>query len=615
MKKLIFIFCLFICIISYAQITFEKSFNDNNWDRANYVIQCNDKGYAILGSSEFVSMTQYMYLIKTDSLGNQLWTKYYPSVWTGNDIEKTSDGGFIILGWRNTGSSYNIYALKIDTLGNIIWSKNFVHSISSYTGKRIIQTSDGGYMIGGTYQVGSGDQDIFLLKLNSNGDSIWTKTYGDAGFDVLYDMKKTNDNGFIIAGSSQMGYWGNYELDLIKLDSVGDTCWWRRYTNGYQANSVYQTHDNCYVVTGYNYGMLLMKIDPSGNVMWNKMLNGNGGMCIVETTDKGLFGIGSNFYYVKTDSSGNTIWENTLPINNSTANYSTHCVQTNDNGFVITGYYDCSLNNKENILLVKMNDDGCICPSINNIFGPHNIAANDTAIFNLNMNYGTDSVNYIWSTLNGQIISGQNTNTIQIKWDSIGSDTLMLVVSNDCGIDSIYYSINILDCVVPLLDSIQGPSSSYSATASYYVNELEGTNPIIYNWSSDIGNIISGNGTDSIVVSWSGVGVAFIQVVASDTCGSDTLIKYVTVVIDAINEFSTSEVSVFPNPSVDNIIIFIPEKATIEIFNINGQIIKSICSISKSTTVDLTDLSSGVYIVRVKTDKEIVTKKIIKEKE
>ena len=230
------------------------------------------------------------------------------------------------------------------------------------------------------------------------------------------------------------------------------------------------------------------------------------------------------------------------------------------------------------------------------------------------MNYGTDSVN-IWSTLNGQIISGQNTNTIQIKWDSIGSDTLMLVVSNDCGIDSIYYSINILDCVVPLLDSIQGPSSSYSATASYYVNELEGTNPIIYNWSSDIGNIISGNGTDSIVVSWSGVGVAFIQVVASDTCGSDTLIKYVTVVIDAINEFSTSEVSVFPNPSVDNIIIFIPEKATIEIFNINGQIIKSICSISKSTTVDLTDLSSGVYIVRVKTDKEIVTKKIIKEKE
>ena len=61
MKKLIFIFCLFICIISYAQITFEKSFNDNNWDRANYVIQCNDKGYAILGSSEFVSMTQYMY--------------------------------------------------------------------------------------------------------------------------------------------------------------------------------------------------------------------------------------------------------------------------------------------------------------------------------------------------------------------------------------------------------------------------------------------------------------------------------------------------------------------------------------------------------------------------
>jgi trimeric autotransporter adhesin len=82
----------------------------------------------------------------------------------------------------------------------------------------------------------------------------------------------------------------------------------------------------------------------------------------------------------------------------------------------------------------------------------------------------------------------------------------------------------------------------------------------------------------------------------------------------SVDEISFSNfISIYPNPTTDNLTIIITDKATIEILNINGQIIKSINSISKSITVDLTDLSSGVYIVRVKTDKEIVTKKFIKE--
>ncbi len=83
---------------------------------------------------------------------------------------------------------------------------------------------------------------------------------------------------------------------------------------------------------------------------------------------------------------------------------------------------------------------------------------------------------------------------------------------------------------------------------------------------------------------------------------------------DIINEFSYPfNILVFPNPTKDKITIFIPEKSTIEILNINGQIIKTIESDNKQTTIDLNNLSSGVYIVKVKTDKEIVTKKIIKE--
>lgn len=76
---------------------------------------------------------------------------------------------------------------------------------------------------------------------------------------------------------------------------------------------------------------------------------------------------------------------------------------------------------------------------------------------------------------------------------------------------------------------------------------------------------------------------------------------------------NNSCISFFPNPTIDKLTIIASDQASIEISNINGQIIKSIYGDKKTTVIDLTDLSSGIYFMRVKTDKEIVTKKIIKE--
>jgi len=613
MKKFIFILCLFIGTFSYGQGTFEKSYNDGNWDMANRIRQCNDKGYVILGSSLTGSNVRSSYLIKTDSLGEIKWSKYFNSPLFGNSIEQTIDGGYILSGFGCSGSNNGMTVIKTDSIGNINWLKEFNFGILSYAAMNIVQPFGNNYIIAGSYQVGSGNLDVFLLNLDANGNSVWTKTYGDGGFDIVHDMKKTNDGGFILVGESQLGYHGEYKLDVIKVDSVGNPVWARKYNEGLNARSVYPTFDNGYIILGYNYEMLLMKIDSVGNVKWDKTFNGIRGGCVIETNDKGLFAMGDNHYVAKTDSSGNIIWENNIGIAPGSG-ASTNCIQTNDKGLAIIGFYNDNLIQRESILFIKMDSNGCITPSIHQICGPHNVTVNQSSVFNEKMNYGTGFLNYYWSTKNGQILSGQGTALVNINWSQTGIDTLLLVVSNDCGKDSIYYSVNILDCVTPIIDSIYGYSYAHSEFDNYYVNKLEGTEPVVYNWTSDIATITTGNGTDSVTVRWLHDGTGYIKMVAENTCEADSLVRYVTVNLTSIEEIKDPQILIYPNPSHDGKFNIESKKKfeKLTIHSTGGQLLLDNTVFNgNSWLVDLSTLPKGIYILKLFSSNDCITKKLI----
>jgi len=147
-----------------------------------------------------------------------LWTRIYGGTnWDyGYSVQQTSDGGYVIVGTTMSIDSGDVYFIKTDSLGDTLWTKTY-GGADDDVGYSVAITSDGGYIIAGytTHYVG-GDKDVWLIKTDSLGDILWTRTYGSVDDDCAYSIKNTLDNGFIIAGTTSNGVY------FIKTDSLGN---------------------------------------------------------------------------------------------------------------------------------------------------------------------------------------------------------------------------------------------------------------------------------------------------------------------------------------------------------------------------------------------------------
>ena len=197
----------------------------STWDQGNSIIQNNKGGYVIAGT-----LSNQVGVIELDSMGNNIWGKVIAdrSFSTGNSIKQTKDKGYIIAGstyYSDTTSFPNdIYVIKLDSAGNVKWMKT-VGGDSNDVGNSIIQTLDGGYAIAGfTNSYGAGGYDVYVLKLDSVGNIIWTKTVGGKGNDYGNSIIQTNDGGYAIAGYTDSYGAGGYDVYVITLDSIGSLC-------------------------------------------------------------------------------------------------------------------------------------------------------------------------------------------------------------------------------------------------------------------------------------------------------------------------------------------------------------------------------------------------------
>jgi hypothetical protein len=231
-----------------------------------------DGGYMITGSA-----AGYIVLMKTDSLGNFQWLQTF-EIGYGNAVRKTSDGGMIIAGYSPVeDSSYNAYIAKTNSNGNLVWSKTY-GGLNSEMAWDVREMPDNGFaIVGWTGSFGAGNEDIYLIRTDSNGDSLWTRTYGgivnDEGRSLLVD----ENSNIIIAGriASPISY---AHAVVIKVSSDGNTIWRRTYSEFDPAivNSICPTADGGYILTGLRYGFfqssIVMKIDDAGNPIWYKIL-------------------------------------------------------------------------------------------------------------------------------------------------------------------------------------------------------------------------------------------------------------------------------------------------------------------------------------------------------
>jgi len=282
-----------IKVDSNGEITWENSFGDIHHDCGAKVRELEDGGFITLGFadaySDYDTQQGYIWLIKTDSNGNILWDKKFGGEGynIGLSLDITNDNGFIITGLCNNSDEtdgYDLWIIKTDGNGEIIWEKKYQNEIYDFGRIDIQKTIDGGYIIVGNINWDSSICEIWLLKIDSNGEILWDKVFSDyAPYQEAYAVRETNDGGFIIAGITGCNGYGSDAL-IIKTDNQGEEIWVNnKELKGYQyIYSVEQTTDGGYIFTGYLYKdwpfsdihyLWLIKADSNGNYPTSRARN------------------------------------------------------------------------------------------------------------------------------------------------------------------------------------------------------------------------------------------------------------------------------------------------------------------------------------------------------
>ena len=286
------------------------TFGGNQIDIGYFGHQTEDGGFIITGLTQsYATSGSDIWLIKTDSQGNVQWDYTYGGVGEdfGSSVRETENGGFIIVGSM---------LVKTQSQGSEDWINEEV------SGNAVQTTIDGGYIISGTLS-----DDISLIKTDSNGNIVWSKTYDGKNFDEGRSVVQTSDNGFIITGCTDCNSYS--DVILIKTDSAGDTLWTRTFGGeSLEVGScVQQTTDGGYIITGINFSLVLpdhgdvwlVKTDTLGNEIWNRTYGGVGldwGRSVQQTTDGGYVVVGwrevvlggqsdSDVWLILTDPEGN----------------------------------------------------------------------------------------------------------------------------------------------------------------------------------------------------------------------------------------------------------------------------------------------------------------------
>ena len=256
------------------------SWGDTIWTRTLYpairpteIQPTEDSGYIITGYSYDA------YLIKTDSIGDTLWVQQYGgvlSITNSHSVKQTGDGGYVMVGqtYPYIGDEYG-WLVRIDSLGSMISGDAF----DGDCGYEVQVTTDSGYIVAGGRYTGVPEGGAYIIKYGSSGLPTWHRIYGGSGSisASAVSVCLTNDDGYALAATVD----GGNSVWLLKLDSLGDTLWSRLHVIAPHSRlSVRQTQDSGFIIgmqLGYvNEDIHLLKTDSWGDVLWTNSYGGAG---------------------------------------------------------------------------------------------------------------------------------------------------------------------------------------------------------------------------------------------------------------------------------------------------------------------------------------------------
>ena len=348
-------------------VVFSIMFGGDESDEGNSVQQTTDGGYIVLGTTRsYGNGESDILLVKIDNVGNEEWRKTFGGINRdeGNSVQQTTDGGYIISGTTFVKQfNPDLWLIKTDSNGEEEWNKTFGGNRGDYGGS-VQQTSDGGYIFIGSFFSVEKNQDIWLIKTDSNGEEEWNKIFGQEGnFEMGYSVQETSDGGFILLGED---FDTKSMVYLIKTDSQGNLMWENNGNEGYPYG-FQQTTDGGYIISVWEHPIYeLIKTDSYGIEEWNKTFGGSlgdVGLSVQQTTDGGYIITGyigtngsSDVWLIKTNSQGTEEWNKTYGGGDSDGGHSVQ--QTSDGGFVIIGKTFSFGNGDYDIWLIKTDSQG-----------------------------------------------------------------------------------------------------------------------------------------------------------------------------------------------------------------------------------------------------------------
>jgi len=358
-------------------------FQFSNLPGGIYTASASKLGYVFSPSSRTIDLSNNNFTSQDFVAEEVKWAKTYGGANSeiGYSIKQTSDEGFIIAGHTNSFGviDTDLWILKIDAIGSIEWQKTYGGNNYDF-GRSILETPDGGFIIAGETSSFSADTDLWILKVDTNGNILWQKSYGGVGTDKAYCIQMTSDNGLIVAGETSSFNSQGADAWIIKLNSVGDVVWQKAYGGDKNdvAYYVQQISDRGYLVIGKtnsfsssgDYDFWVMKLDANGDLEWHKTYGGpNDDVAYsgYQTSDNGYIVAGkytpsgtifSNIWVIKLNASGDIEWQKMYGDYNDDVAFS--ITQTSDYGSIVAGKSTSFGNILGDGLLLKLDFKGDI---------------------------------------------------------------------------------------------------------------------------------------------------------------------------------------------------------------------------------------------------------------
>ncbi len=691
MRRIIYITLLLVFLLTGYGICIAQSPLSKQWDYRfggdvydflNTFQQTSDGGYILGGySSSGISGDKTQpswgnldyWIVKIDALGIKQWDKRFGGAGNEvlNSVEQTSDGGYILGGNSDSGvggdktqpsrGAVDYWIVKTDSLGNKIWDKRYGGNNDEYL-IGALQTSDGGYIIGGysgsgiggdKSQISRGLHDYWILKTDSIGTVLWDKGYGGSDYDFLTNLMITDDGGFLLGGSSSspagpdksQNIWGATDVWMIKTDSLGNKLWDADY-GGFdydQINSFCKTSDGGFMLGCYSASNIggnktqntwgqgdvwLLKTDATGTIQWDKDLGGtdieDGIGSVFQIADGSYFVICNSFsgingdktennlglaqaWLVKTDSLGNKLWDKTIFTDPDQKIYPL-MVETSDGCFAIAEatYGDLAGDktqpNRDTSL--SSTDFWIIkyCDTTASAIAgwtSANSICPGTCIDFTNLSLGATS--YQWFFPGANPATSSDVNPPGICYVNPGSYDVTLIASGASGNDTLTVINYMTVFPFPPSQGILQNGDTLSANPG----------AISYQWYHN-GNMIAG-ATDYFYVAYQS---GDFNVVATDANGCEVEAAIFDVIAE-MNNLPGKNISVYPNPASAYLMIEnIAEPFTFDIFNLLGEKIKNLSSITtgeEQTFIDVRSLPDGIYRLVMIMKNKSIHRKFIKQ--